>query len=92
VVEPYDTLGRPDLADQQGTVLSGKCVETKRRDQMKPSTKDQIQGDLHQLKGKIKEKAGQVTSNPSLEHEGQNEKLARKVQKKIGQIEDVIEK
>jgi uncharacterized protein YjbJ (UPF0337 family) len=59
---------------------------------MKPSTKDQIQGDLHQLKGKIKEKAGQVTSNPSLEQEGQNEKLAGKVQKKIGQIEDVIEK
>jgi uncharacterized protein YjbJ (UPF0337 family) len=59
---------------------------------MKPSTKDQIQGDLHQLKGTIKEKAGHVTSNPSLEHEGQNEKVAGKVQKKIGQIEEVIEK
>jgi hypothetical protein len=30
VVEPYDTLKRPDLADQQGTVLSGKCVERKK--------------------------------------------------------------
>ena len=31
---------------------------------MKPSTKDQIKGNLHEMKGKAKEKAGQVTNNP----------------------------
>lgn len=59
---------------------------------MKPSTKDQIQGTLHELKGKTKEKAGQVTNNPNLTSEGQGEKLAGKVQKKVGQIEKVFEK
>ena len=58
---------------------------------MKPSTKDQIKGDFHELKGKAKEKAGKVTNNPKLAAEGQNEKLAGKVQKKVGQIEKVFE-
>jgi uncharacterized protein YjbJ (UPF0337 family) len=59
---------------------------------MTPGTKDQFQGKLHELKGKAKEKAGQVTNNPNLEAEGQAEKLAGKVQKKVGQIEKVLEK
>ena len=33
---------------------------------MKPSTKNQAKGKLHELKGKVKEKAGQVTNNPNL--------------------------
>jgi uncharacterized protein YjbJ (UPF0337 family) len=59
---------------------------------MKPSTTDQIEGKAHELVGGVKEKAGQVTSNPDLQAEGQNEKLTGKVQKKIGQIEKVFEK
>jgi uncharacterized protein YjbJ (UPF0337 family) len=59
---------------------------------MKPRTTDQIKGKLHEMKGKAKEKAGQVTNNPKLAAEGQNEKLAGKVQKKVGQIEKVLEK
>ena len=59
---------------------------------MKPSTNDQIEGTLHEVKGKVKEKAGQVVGNPDLEDEGQGEKIAGKVQKKIGQIEKVLEK
>jgi uncharacterized protein YjbJ (UPF0337 family) len=59
---------------------------------MKPSTKDQITGKLHEVKGDVKAKAGQVTNNPNLEAEGQIEKLGGKVQKKIGQIEKVLEK
>jgi len=59
---------------------------------MKPSTKDQLEGKFHEVKGKVKEKAGQVTNNPDLESEGKTEKLAGKVQKKVGQIEDVFEK
>jgi uncharacterized protein YjbJ (UPF0337 family) len=59
---------------------------------MKPSTKDQISGKLHELKGKVKEKAGQATNNPDLAAEGQGEKLGGKIQKKVGQIERVLEK
>jgi uncharacterized protein YjbJ (UPF0337 family) len=64
----------------------------KRRKQMEQSTKDQIKGNLHKLKGEIKEKAGQLTNNSNLAAEGQSEQLAGKVQKKVGQIEKVFEK
>jgi uncharacterized protein YjbJ (UPF0337 family) len=59
---------------------------------MKPSTKDQIKGKLHEMKGNVKEKAGQVTNTPTLAADGQNEKLSGKVQKKVGQIKKVFEK
>jgi uncharacterized protein YjbJ (UPF0337 family) len=58
---------------------------------MKPSTKDQVQGKLHEIKGKAKEKAGQITNNADLAAEGQGEKIAGVVQKKVGQIEKVLE-
>jgi uncharacterized protein YjbJ (UPF0337 family) len=58
---------------------------------MKPSTKDQIEGTLHEMKGKAKQTVGQVTNNPNLTAEGQGEKIAGKVQKKVGQIEKVLE-
>ena len=59
---------------------------------MKPSTKDELEGELHEAKGKVKEKIGQVTNNPDLETEGQGEKVAGKVQKKVGQVEKVLGK
>jgi uncharacterized protein YjbJ (UPF0337 family) len=59
---------------------------------MKQSTKDKVDGQIHEVKGKVKEKAGQVTNNPALEVEGETENLAGKVQKKVGQIEKVLEK
>jgi uncharacterized protein YjbJ (UPF0337 family) len=59
---------------------------------MKPSTKDQVEGKFHELKGKAKEKAGEVINNPNLKNEGQAEKLAGKFQKKVGQVEEVLEK
>jgi uncharacterized protein YjbJ (UPF0337 family) len=59
---------------------------------MKPSTKDLIEGNLHEVKGKVKEKVGQVTNNPTLRAKGRVENLAGKIQKKVGQIEKVIEK
>ena len=74
----------------------GRTSETfskeERSKQMKPSTKDQIEGKFHELKGKAKQTAGQVTNNPNLEAEGQGEKLVGKVQKKVGQVEKVFEK
>lgn len=58
---------------------------------MKPSTKDKAQGKFHEMKGKVKEKAGQLMSNPRLEAEGTVEKAAGKVQRKIGQVEKALE-
>ncbi len=59
---------------------------------MKPSTQDETTGTIEELKGKAKEKVGQVTNNSKLEAEGQNQKLAGKFQKKVGQVEKVFEK
>jgi uncharacterized protein YjbJ (UPF0337 family) len=56
----------------------------------KPSTKDELEGNLHDLKGAVKEKAGQVMNDPDLESEGQAEKIAGKIQKKVGQVEKVL--
>jgi uncharacterized protein YjbJ (UPF0337 family) len=44
------------------------------------------------VKGKVKEKVGRATNNPDLETEGQGEKTRGKIQKKIGQVEKVLER
>ena len=59
---------------------------------MKPSTENEIAGKVHEVKGTIKERVGQLTNDPDLEGEGIAEKITGKVQRKIGQVEKVIEK
>ena len=59
---------------------------------MKSSTRDKVEGKLHELKGTAKEIAGKLTDNPKLEGEGTGEKIVGKVQGKIGQIKKVLEK
>ncbi len=59
---------------------------------MKSSSKDQVSGAFHELKGKVKETAGKVMANPRLKAEGQDEKVSGKFQKKISQVEKVIGK
>jgi uncharacterized protein YjbJ (UPF0337 family) len=59
---------------------------------MKSSTKDQAVGKFHKAKGKLKEIAGDLSDNPKLEAEGTVEKIAGKVQEKIGQINKVLGK
>ena len=59
---------------------------------MKPSTRDETNSKFNDLKGKVKEKAGQVTNNPDLEAEGQAERIVGKVQRKIGQVKRVFGK
>jgi uncharacterized protein YjbJ (UPF0337 family) len=59
---------------------------------MKQSTEDKASGKVHEVKGKIKEKMGQLTNNPDLEGEGQDEKVGGKVKRKIGQVEKVLGK
>lgn len=58
---------------------------------MKSSTRDQVEGTLHEVTGKAKAVAGQVTNNPTLEAKGQVEQTAGTVQKKVGQIKKVFE-
>ena len=59
---------------------------------MKPSTKDEINGSIHQIKGTVKEAAGKITNNPNLTVKGKAEQGLGKVEKKVGQFEKVLEK
>lgn len=59
---------------------------------MKQSTKDNLEGKMHQVKGAVKENAGKLVGNPNLETEGKTEKIGGKIQEKIGEIEKVAEK
>jgi len=80
------------------TAKSIRCTKTSvkpkpnRRNIMKSSTRDEVEGKLHQVKGKVKEVAGKLSDNPELEAEGTDEKIAGKVQKKIGQVKEVLGK
>jgi uncharacterized protein YjbJ (UPF0337 family) len=57
---------------------------------MKPSTKDQIEGTIHEVKGKIKEAVGEATTDPNLEISGTAEKHAGKVQQVIARVEKAV--
>jgi uncharacterized protein YjbJ (UPF0337 family) len=59
---------------------------------MKPSTKDEIAGKVHEVNGDIREKVGKLTNDADLEAQGTGEKIAGKVQMKVGQVEKVVEK
>ncbi|MDD2900474.1 MAG: CsbD family protein [Desulfuromonadaceae bacterium] len=59
---------------------------------MKSSTKDQLEGACHQAKGAVKEAAGILSDNKKMENEGAGEKIAGKVQEKIGQVKKVLGK
>jgi uncharacterized protein YjbJ (UPF0337 family) len=56
---------------------------------MKSSIRDKAEGTFHQVKGKAKEIAGKLSDNPKMEIEGAVEKVAGKVQEKIGQVKKV---
>ena len=56
---------------------------------MKSSIRDKAEGTFHEVKGRVKEVAGKLSDNPKLEAEGIGEKLAGKVQEKIGQVKKV---
>jgi len=57
---------------------------------MKPSTKDQAEGALHEVKGKLKEQVGKLIVDPKLEAEGKDEKHVGQLQQKMGQVEKVL--
>ncbi len=49
-------------------------------------------GSLHEVKGKVREKVGEITNNPALRVKGKVENIAGKIEKKIGKFEKVLEK
>ena len=59
---------------------------------MKPGTEDEVEGMMHNLKGKVKKKAGQLTDDPDLEAEGKAEETSGKIQEKVGQVKRVLGK
>ena len=62
------------------------------RNNMKSSSRDNVEGTFHEAKGKVREMAGKLSDNPKLEAKGKVEKIAGKAQKKIGQVKKVIYK
>ena len=59
---------------------------------MKSSTRDNLEGKIHLVKGKIKEVVGKAAGNQDLETEGKVENLEGKVQEKISQLKKVVDK
>lgn len=55
-------------------------------------THDQVEGKVHEVKGAIKQKIGQVTNNPNLEDEGTAERIDGVVEKKVGDVKKVFNK
>ena len=54
---------------------------------MKPSTKDRVKGKVQEVKGALKERAGQIRKDPDLEDEGTVEKVVGKARQVLGKIE-----
>jgi uncharacterized protein YjbJ (UPF0337 family) len=59
---------------------------------MKPSTRDKAKGTFHEAKGAVKQTVGRALRKPGLQAEGQVEKIGGKIQKKLGQVERILEK
>jgi len=56
----------------------------------KPSVKNRVEGTVKEAKGKIKETAGRALNKPDMEDEGTAEKVAGKVQRKVGEVQKVF--
>jgi uncharacterized protein YjbJ (UPF0337 family) len=59
---------------------------------MKSSIANRVEGQLHEAKGKLKEKVGQMANDPETESEGTIERITGKIQKKIGQVQKAVTK
>jgi uncharacterized protein YjbJ (UPF0337 family) len=57
---------------------------------MDNTTKDKIQGNWNEIKGKLKEKYGELTDNDLTYEEGQEDQLIGKIQKKIGKTKEEV--
>ena len=57
---------------------------------MKSGNRDKAEGKFHEIKGKVKEEAGDITNNPKREVEGIKEKTSGKAQSKRGEVKKVV--
>ena len=59
---------------------------------MNSSTKDKIEGTAKEGVGKVKEETGEAIGNRDLEDRGTAEKVAGKVERKVGDVKKVFGK
>jgi uncharacterized protein YjbJ (UPF0337 family) len=59
---------------------------------MKSGIRDKAEGKWHQVKGKVKEIAGDLSDDPNLKAEGKKEGRAGEIQEKIGEVKKVVGK
>jgi uncharacterized protein YjbJ (UPF0337 family) len=59
---------------------------------MRSSTHDKVKGTAKEGVGKVKEETGKAIGNPNLQDRGTAEKVAGKVQRKVGDVKKVFEK
>jgi uncharacterized protein YjbJ (UPF0337 family) len=67
-------------------------IQPNKDDTVKSSSKNKIEGKMHQVKGTIKETVGKVLNNKEMAAEGKLEKMKGKVDAKIGQFKKMIKK
>ena len=53
--------------------------------------KDQVEGTFDKAKGNVKEAAGKVVGNESLQAEGKADQVSGAVQKKVGDVKEAID-
>jgi uncharacterized protein YjbJ (UPF0337 family) len=59
---------------------------------MKSSIRDNLEGKIHLVKGKVKEVVGKAAGNQDLEAEGKVENLEGKIQTKISLVKKIVDK
>jgi uncharacterized protein YjbJ (UPF0337 family) len=59
---------------------------------MKSSSEDKVKGTAKEAIGTVKEKAGKAVGNPNLQDRGTTQKVAGKVQQKVGDVKKVFNK
>jgi uncharacterized protein YjbJ (UPF0337 family) len=59
---------------------------------MRSSTHDKVKGTAKEAVGKVKEETGKAIGNPNLQDRGTAEKVAGKVERKVGDVKKVFEK
>ena len=57
---------------------------------MKSSTKDKVKGSVKEAVGKVKEATGNAIGNPDLQDRGTAQRVAGKVERKVGDMKKVF--
>jgi uncharacterized protein YjbJ (UPF0337 family) len=73
----------PSVLRLQKTAKSATEIDS----MMKPSTRDSVEGAVHEVNGNVKEAAGKLIKNPKLENAGKREKTLAKGQKINASVE-----